>query len=93
MNCLEKSKFLVFMLDTAHVWKISQKIGVNKDLNLTHTSNEKFHNWSIPKKEISMLIKSFWAFPVLLSAYFFNHFFAKSFTLFKFRQLYEITEI
>ena len=44
MNCLEKSKFLVFMLDTANEWKTSQKIGEKKYFNLTHISKQVIQN-------------------------------------------------
>ena len=40
------------MLDTAHVWKVSQKMGENKYFKLTNTSKQMFQNCSIPKKEI-----------------------------------------
>ena len=55
-------------------------MGENKYFKLTNTSKQMFHNCSIPKKEIYMLIKSYWAFPVFLSAYFFDNLFAVSLT-------------
>ena len=55
-------------------------MGENKYFKLTNTSKQMFHNCSILKKEIYMLIKSYWAFPVFLSAYFFDNLFAVSLT-------------